>query len=677
MSHFFALLRAPFDRLGMVARLVVISLVCLVLAVASVETWTLRAAETALTAAAQLQLETNLALFRELLKPLGSDWRMNDGQLSLGGQPLAGRNDIVDALHHVGSGVATVFAGDQRVATNIVGPDGQRAIGTRLAAGPAYDAIFKEHRRYQGIVPILGVPYVTIYDPIRAADGSVIGILLVGIPTAELYAPITALQRSALIGGVVLAVLAGLANWLALRGTLRPLVRLAGVTRALAADDLTVSVPGTARHDQIGDLSRALVVLRDGTALARRRQAEESAQREAAELARGESLRAMARQVESQATTAVDQVAEGMAHVTEAADAMVRSTSTVSTESELVATAADSAQTQTQSIAAAVEQLSASVHEISGQVSGAAAATRRAVAEGEASSQAIGALSDTVGKIGEITQMIAGIAAKTNLLALNATIEAARAGEAGKGFAVVAGEVKTLATQTARATEDITRQVGAVRAATQEAVRRVGGIATIVAEVDSAAAAIAAAVEQQATTTQDIARTVAGTAQGTAEVSRRISAVSAEATVTGARANEVRAGATSTAAAVIALRRDLVKAIRDSAPEVNRRGSPRYQMPQPAWLVLPTGEPGGVAVQLLDISESGAAVSPPPGGMPRGRVRLRIPELLPDTLAADIVAQETDRLRLRLAPEPGQLAGLSEALRQVAAHRAVRVSASL
>ncbi len=676
MLQLLALVRAPFDRLSMVARLVLVSLVSLVLTIAAVETWTLRASKTALTAAAQLQLETNLALFQELLKPLGSDWRFEGGQLTLGGHPLAGREDIVDALRNVGNGVATVFAGDRRVATNIVGPDGKRAIGTHLAAGPAYDAIFRQHRRYQGTVPILGVPHVTIYDPIFAADGSVIGILFVGIPTAQLYAPITTLMRSAIIGALVLAAIAALVNWLVLRGMLRPLVRLAGATRALAANDLSVSVPGETRRDQLGDLARALVSLRDGTRLARQREAEEAAQREAAEAARGEGLRAMAKQVEIQATAAVDEVAEGMARVTAAADEMVRSTTEVTAESGLVAAAADSAQTQTQSISAAVEELSASVREIAGQVSGAAAATRRAVAEGEASSQAIGTLSQTVGKIGEITQMIAGIAAKTNLLALNATIEAARAGEAGKGFAVVAGEVKTLATQTARATEEITQQVGAVRAATQEAVRRVDGIAAIVAEVDNAAAAIAAAVEQQSVTTQDIARTVAGTAQGAAEVSRRISAVSTEAAATSTRANDVRTGATSAAAAVIALRRDLVKAIRDSAPEVNRREFPRYQLPQPAWLRSPARDVGEISVQLVDISQNGAAVSPPAGDPPRGRVSLRVPGLLREPIAADIVSQGADRLGLRLLPEPSQKAELEEALRQIASHRAAPVAAS-
>jgi hypothetical protein len=124
---------------------------------------------------------------------------------------------------------------------------------------------------------------------------------------------------------------------------------------------------------------------------------------------------------------------------------------------------------------------------------------------------------------------------------------------------------------------------------------------------------------------------------------------------------------------VIALRRDLVKAIRDSAPEVNRRESPRYHLPQPARLILPSGE---VAVQLLDISESGAAVSPPEGLMPRGRVRLLVPGLLNGELAADIVAQEADRLRLRLAPQPAQVAELGEALRQIAAHRAGPAAAS-
>ena len=148
-------------------------------------------------------------------------------------------------------------------------------------------------------------------------------------------------------------------------------------------------------------------------------------------------------------------------------------------------------------------------------------------------------LADAAQKIGEVVKLIADIAGQTNLLALNATIEAARAGEAGKGFAVVASEVKNLATQTAKATEDITAQVNAIQAATKDSVQAISGIGKTIGEINQIATAIASAVEEQGAATQEIARNVQQAAQGTHQVSANIGGVTAATGQTGQAASEV------------------------------------------------------------------------------------------------------------------------------------------
>ncbi|WP_428377717.1 methyl-accepting chemotaxis protein [Lichenicoccus sp.] len=571
MPDLLAPLRGALARVGLAPQLVLVSLLMMILAVTAVESWTLREARSALAAAAQRQLATNVTLLKELLSPLGTGWRLENGELSLGGHAVNGREDIVDALRRTGGGAATLFAGDMRVASNVIAPNGHRATGTRLASGPVHDAIFQRGESYRGTAVVLGRTHLAIYEPLRDSGGKVVGILFVGMPLVELYAPITRLIRTAVWGTVILAAVAGLVNWLALSLALRPLVRLAAATRALAAGDLATRVPGTARRDQLGDLARALITLRDGACASRGLELEATRQRNATETARTEGMRDLARQIEDEAAAAVDQVAAGMERVSAAADDMVRSAAAVGRDSEEVSADALHMLEESNVIARAVQELSGAMREVAVQVGSASLATRQVVSESEASSSAIQALSQTIVRIGDITRLVSDIASRTNLLALNATIEAARAGEAGRGFAVVASEVKSLSTQTARATDEINGQVGVIASAMAEAISRVNGIAGMVAEVDRVAAAISEAMERQAATAKDIARAVGMTADGTRTMSNRLSVVSAETVRNGTRAGDVLDEAARARAAVSVLRDDLVRAIRASAPELDRR----------------------------------------------------------------------------------------------------------
>ena len=206
-----------------------------------------------------------------------------------------------------------------------------------------------------------------------------------------------------------------------------------------------------------------------------------------------------------------------------------------------VAAASEEASTNVQTVAAAAEELTTSVREISRQVEQSASIATQAVAEAGGTMAAIKGLAEMAQKIDNVVNIINDIASQTNLLALNATIEAARAGEAGKGFAVVASEVKALANQTARATEEIAAQIGAMQTATGDSVTRIGDISKTIEEINQIAAAISAAVEEQGASTQEIARNVQEAARGTGEVSANIGGVSQAASETAGAASQVQA----------------------------------------------------------------------------------------------------------------------------------------
>jgi methyl-accepting chemotaxis protein len=223
-------------------------------------------------------------------------------------------------------------------------------------------------------------------------------------------------------------------------------------------------------------------------------------------------------------------------------------------------------------------------------------------------------LNDKAARIGAVADMIAEIAAKTNLLALNATIEAARAGDAGKGFAVVASEVKALATQTARSTHEIAQHISAVRDATGASLTAVGRIERTISEINAIAGSVAAAVEQQGAATAEIARSVAETASAAHEMTNRTKEVSAEAKQTGKRSAEVGENAAALDAAVAELRHSVIRVIRSSTSEVNRRQSLRHQVDLPCHLTSP-GQARSAA-RVVDISADGARIHDGPSLSP-------------------------------------------------------------
>ena len=337
-----------------------------------------------------------------------------------------------------------------------------------------------------------------------------------------------ALLAAMMAGGLVLA-----------RTITGPLKRLSDTTTELAAGRLDAAVDGTWMKNEIGVMARALQVFQDNAREVERLKIDQERQKQEAEREKHRAIHALADLFEARVGEVVQQVGAGAHQVRANARGMLERAEAANRQAATVASASQQAGMSVQTAAAATEEMSGSISVIGGQVRRSFDMVRDAVRAVEETNSHVVGLSAAAGKIGEIVGLINSIASQTNLLALNATIEAARAGEAGKGFAVVASEVKNLATQTAKATEDIQAQVGGMQTVTDAAVGAIRGVGTTVVAIDQIIGAIAQSMEQQGMATQEIARNVHEAAAGTADVSHTITDVSRSAGETGTAAGEV------------------------------------------------------------------------------------------------------------------------------------------
>jgi len=250
--------------------------------------------------------------------------------------------------------------------------------------------------------------------------------------------------------------------------------------------------------------------------------------------------------------------------------------------------------------------LSASITEITAQVNSSRRLTIEAVSTSTKAQATIGKLSEAAGKVGTVTSLINEIASQTNLLALNATIEAARASEAGRGFAVVASEVKSLAEQTAKATSEIAAQINEIQEATRDSVASIDAIGDVIRSVEQFSSQIAGAMERQSIVTQEISRTVVESTQAAREVATQIVSVSNEAAETGRRAAEIHDGSVEISGKIGDLQSTLVRVVRTSTADVNRRASGRVDIDRPGMI-----EVGGRShkVVIRNLSEGGAMIA--------------------------------------------------------------------
>jgi methyl-accepting chemotaxis protein len=300
----------------------------------------------------------------------------------------------------------------------------------------------------------------------------------------------------------------------------RPIRALAQQMTLLAEGKTDIDIRGVERRDEIGGIARSLCVLRDAVrtnnALVDEIKARDDRE---ARLMREAAIRAKVEKFSTDLSNTMAQLGAMTKRMAQASETMIATASNASEGSNQAKIASSNAANDVSSVAIASEQLLASIEEISRQVVQSTTVVKSAVAESVDTSNGMARLAAAARSVGDVLSLISRIAAQTNLLALNATIEAARAGEAGRGFAVVAQEVKTLATQTARATQEISGQIADMRAATESSVTAIQTIQTKIGEVEQISAIIAAAVQEQGASTQEIARNVRSAASGTTAMS--------------------------------------------------------------------------------------------------------------------------------------------------------------
>ncbi len=343
----------------------------------------------------------------------------------------------------------------------------------------------------------------------------------------------------ALAVGIMLTVFLIFMVWFTSFRLGRPLRAMVDAMTRLAGGDHEVDVPALGRGDEIGEMAQTVQVFKDN-ALEVKRLEDEQKEAEAKTAAeRKAMMEKMANEFESSVGGVVDSVASAAAQMKSSSEAMSVTADETKAKSMTVASGAEEASTNVETVATAAEELSSSITEISRQVAKSSEIATQAVGLAKSTDEQIQGLVATADKIGNVVNLITDIADQTNLLALNATIEAARAGDAGKGFAVVASEVKNLASQTAKATNEIDTQIADIQKATQGAVSAITEISSTIGQIDEIASGIAAAVEEQGTATQEIARNVEQAAAGTKDVSTNITSVSDAAEETGQAAGQI------------------------------------------------------------------------------------------------------------------------------------------
>jgi len=447
---------------------------------------------------------------------------------------------IVDRATSYVGGNATLFVYDDasqqfvRRTTNVKKENGDRAVGTQLAADHPGQALLRHGRAYKGPAMLFGRPFYTAYQPVFNPAGKVIGIIYVGIPTEELDAMLWQAIGAMAIAGALASLLALVATMALVRRVTKPLRAVAETLTVLAEGRTDVEVQYADRHDEIGVIARTVDVFKNNRIERHQLEAERiSAEKQAMEQ-RKAGLNQFVEAFRTKIGGIIEQVLNSSGQFEKDAQTLSVTAHSTAEMSGQSADASRQASEHVRSAATASDELSRSIVEIGRRVQDSNSVAADAVKQANATDQRMVELSAAGDRIGDVVKLITSIAEQTNLLALNATIEAARAGDAGRGFAVVAQEVKNLAGQTAKATDEISSHIVNMQRATGESVEAIKAIGLTIERISGITASISSAVEQQGAATQSIAEGVKAAAGGTLKVADNIEHVANNARETGA-----------------------------------------------------------------------------------------------------------------------------------------------
>ena len=478
-------------------------------------------------------------------------------------------HSIVDRATSYVGGNATLFVYDDatdkfvRRTTNVKKENGERAVGTQLAPDHPGQAIVRRGEAYKGPAMLFGSRFYTAYHPVFNTAGKVIGIIYVGIATAELDGMLQqALVAMAIAAGVA-ALFALLATLLLVRRVTKPLRAVADALTVLAEGRTDVEVQYADRYDEIGAIARTIDVFKTNRLERRQLEAERLNSEKAAAEQRKLELNQFVEAFRTKIGGIIEQVLSSSHRFEKDAQQLSMTAHSTAEMSGQSADASRQASEHVRSAATASDELSQSITEISRRVQDSNSVATDAVKQANATDQRMAELTAAGDRIGDVVKLITSIAEQTNLLALNATIEAARAGDAGRGFAVVAQEVKTLAGQTAKATDVISSHIVNMQRATGESVEAIKAIGQTIERISEITASISAAVEEQGTATQNIAHGVQAAAGGTLEVAENIERVARDAGATEATSGQILQSAKALSDVSIHLR-DAVEEFLDS-----------------------------------------------------------------------------------------------------------------
>jgi len=468
------------------------------------------------------------------------------------------------ATSYVG-GNATLFVYDDaanqfvRRTTNVKKENGDRAVGTQLAADHPGQAILRRGEVYKGPAILFGRRFYTAYQPVFNPAGKVVGIIYVGTAMAELDGMLWQAMDAMAVAAGIAALLALVATAILVRRITKPLKAVADALTVLAEGRTDVEVQYADRHDEIGAIARTIDVFKTNRIERRQLEAERSNAEKSATERRKAELNQFVEGFRAKIGGIIEQVMGSSSRFEEDAQRLSVTAHTTAEMSGQSAGTSRQASEHVRSAATASNELSQSIVEISRRVQDSNNVAAEAVKQATATDERMAELSAAGDRIGDVVKLITSIAEQTNLLALNATIEAARAGDAGRGFAVVAQEVKTLAGQTAKATDEISSHIVNMQRATEESVDAIKAIGLTIERISEITGAISSAVEHQGEATQSIAHGVQAAAGGTVDVAENIERVAQGASETETTSGQMLQSAKALSEVSVHLRNEVEK----------------------------------------------------------------------------------------------------------------------